>query len=105
MKVSDEEILGRIAQMAAERGVRPDKMRKELMRRNQIGFVAQQIREHKALDAVVARAKVTEVTPEEFAGRLADGAATEPAAGAAKGKPSKEKNTKKTPKKKAASKK
>lgn len=70
IEVTDEEIMGRIAQMASERGERPEKLRKELMQRNQISMLAQQIREHKALDAVVNKAKVVEVSPEEFSVKL-----------------------------------
>ena len=70
IEVADEEIMGRIAQMASERGVRPEKLRKQLMQRNQIQTLAQQIREHKALDAVVSKASVVEVSPEEFNAKL-----------------------------------
>lgn len=64
--VNQDEVLGRIAQMAIERRVRPDQMRQELEKRNQIGFVAQQVREHKTMDALLARAKVSEVSLEDF---------------------------------------
>lgn len=64
--VTEEEVLGRIAQMAAERGERPDALRKQLMQRNQIGMIAQQVREHKTLDTLLSRAKVTELALEEY---------------------------------------
>jgi trigger factor len=69
--VTQDEVLGRIAQMAMERRVRPDQMRQELEKRNQIGFVVQQVREHKTMDALLARATVTEVPVEEFNKRFA----------------------------------
>ncbi len=64
--VKEEEVLGRIAQIAAERNERMDTLRKELVRRNQIGVIAQQVREHKTLDLLLSKAKVTEVSLEEF---------------------------------------
>lgn len=66
VQVTQDEVLGRIAQMAMERRVRPEQMRQELEKRNQIGFVVQQVREHKTMDALVARAKVSEMSVEEF---------------------------------------
>lgn len=66
VQVNQEEVMGRIAQMARERGVRPDQMRQELEKRNQIGFVVQQVREHKTMDALLARAKVSDISVEEF---------------------------------------
>ncbi len=66
IKVEDAEINGRIAQMAFERGVRPDKLRQELIQRRQVGLIFQQIREHKALDAIVAKSDVEEMPVEEF---------------------------------------
>lgn len=66
VQVNQDEVLGRIAQMAMERRVRPEQMRQELEKRNQIGFVVQQVRDHKTMDALLARAKVTEVALEDF---------------------------------------
>lgn len=64
--VTEEEVLGRIAQMAAERGERPDALRKQLMQRNQIGMIAQQIREHKTLDTLLSKAKISEVSLDDY---------------------------------------
>lgn len=66
IKVEDAEINGRIAQMAFERGVRPDKLRQELIQRRQVGLIFQQIREHKALDAIVAKAEIEELPADDF---------------------------------------
>jgi hypothetical protein len=46
---------------------RPEKLRAEMIARNQIGSIHQQVREHKTLDALLGKAKVTDVDPEEFA--------------------------------------
>lgn len=64
--VNQEEVMGRIHQIAMERNVRPDDLFKQLSQRGQIGYLAQQIREHKALDQILSKAKVTEMGLEEF---------------------------------------
>ena len=66
VRVEEAEMNGRIAQLAQERGVRPDKLRQEIMQRNQLGVIYQQIRDHKAMDAILAKAKITEMPAEEF---------------------------------------
>jgi trigger factor len=65
--VTEAEVNGRVAMMAMERNQRPEQLRQELIRTNQIQGVYQQLREHKTMDAIIARAKVEEVSPEEFA--------------------------------------
>jgi trigger factor len=64
--VTDAEINTRIAQIAFQRNVRPEQLRHELQRTNQIGGIYQQIRDHKTLDAILAKANVTEMPAEEF---------------------------------------
>lgn len=66
VRVEEAEMNGRIAQLAAERGVRPDKLRQEIMQRNQLGVIYQQIRDHKAMDAIMQKATITEMPAEEF---------------------------------------
>ncbi len=66
VRVDEAEVNGRIAQLAMERNTRPEALRQELIQRNQVGLVVQQVREHKALDAVLARAKIVEVPLDEF---------------------------------------
>jgi len=66
VKVQDAEINGRIVQMARARNVRPDALRQELASTNRIGLIYQQVREHKTLDAILAKAQVTEVTEAEY---------------------------------------
>ncbi len=74
--VSQDEVLGRISQIAAERGVRPDDIRKQLTQRAQIMAIANQIREHKTLDVLAARAKIVDVPQEEFNERTKGAAAS-----------------------------
>lgn len=66
VKVDEAEINGRIAQMAIERGERPEKLRQELINNRQVPQIYQQIREHKTLDAIVSKARIEEMSPEEF---------------------------------------
>lgn len=70
IEVTDPEIMGRIAQMASERGVRPEQLRKQLIERNQVQGLAEQIREHKALDAALSQATLVESSPEDFRSEL-----------------------------------
>lgn len=63
IKVNEAEINGRIAQMAMEQGVRPEKLRADLIANNRVGQIYQQIREHKAMDAVLAKANITDEAP------------------------------------------
>jgi FKBP-type peptidyl-prolyl cis-trans isomerase (trigger factor) len=64
--VTEAEVNGRIAQMAHERGERPDKLRSDLIENRQVGFVVQQIREHKAMDQILSKAKVEDMAADKF---------------------------------------
>ena len=66
VRVTEEEVNGRIAQMAMERGVRPDQLRTELMRTNQVGNVIQQVREHKAMDAILSKAEISDISAADY---------------------------------------
>lgn len=66
VQVSEAEMNGRIAQMAQERNLRPEKLRQELIQSNRVGAIFSQIREHKALDAILSKATITEMPAEEF---------------------------------------
>lgn len=66
VKVTEGEMNGQVARMAASRGERPEKLRAELARTNQLGSVYQQIREHKTMDAILGKSSVTEMPAEEF---------------------------------------
>jgi len=96
IQVSDQEVNGRIAAIAAQRGVRPDKLRAELVQSGGITQIASQIREHKAVDRVIDQATVTEIPSEEWNELVAQraGAHSEEA------ETPKKKTTKKTGKKK-----
>lgn len=66
VKVTEGEINGRIAQMAMERNERPEKLRQQLQQSNMLGGVFNQLREHKTMDAVIAKAKVEELPLDEY---------------------------------------
>jgi len=70
VRVDDAEINNRIAQMAIQRNVRPEQLRQELARGNQIGGIYQQIRDHKTLDAILTKAKVSDVSAEDYNKKL-----------------------------------
>jgi trigger factor len=64
--VSEQEINGRIASIAMQRGVRPEQLRNELAQSGAINQIAMQVREHKAADRVIDQATVTEIPAEEW---------------------------------------
>jgi trigger factor len=63
VSVTDEEINGHIAQVAASRGRRPEKMREELARDGSLAQFTLQIREQKCIEKILEKAKITEVEP------------------------------------------
>ena len=66
IKVSEGEVNARIAAMANQNNRRPERMEQELQQEGTLGEVEVAIREEKTLDALLVKAKVIEVTPEEL---------------------------------------
>lgn len=66
VSVDEAEINGQIHRMAMQQRVRPEQLRQQLISSNRIGAVYTQIREHKTLDAIVAKAKVEEMPVDDF---------------------------------------
>jgi len=66
VNITEGEVNGRIVQMAQQRGERPDNLRAALIKSGQINGIAQQIREHKSLDEIVAKATVEDMPVEDF---------------------------------------
>lgn len=64
--VTEQEIAGRVHQIAQSQGVRPDQVRQQLSQSGGLNELAIQIREHKAADRVVQKAKVTDVPADEW---------------------------------------
>ncbi len=75
VEITEAEVNQRIAQMAQSRGERPELLRQRLISQRQIGTIVQQIREHKALDAILAKSKVEEMSIEDFNTKFKDAAA------------------------------
>lgn len=66
VEVSEQEVNGRIAAIAAQRNVRPEKLRSELAQAGRLGEVARLIRDQKAADRVVQQAKKVEISADEW---------------------------------------
>ncbi|GAB4547247.1 MAG: trigger factor [Phycisphaerales bacterium] len=76
IEVTQDEISGRIAAIAAQRRMAPQDLANQLVQQNQIGFIAQQIREHKVMDRLVEQAKIEDVSVEDFNKSMTDDADT-----------------------------
>jgi trigger factor len=61
VQVNEPEVNGRIAAMAAQRGVAPAQMRQDLERAGRLSELALSIREQKVLDRILDKAKFTEI--------------------------------------------
>jgi trigger factor len=66
VEVSEQEVNGRIATIAAQRGLRPEKLRTELAQSGRLGEVARLVRDQKAADRLVQQVKKTEVNADEW---------------------------------------
>lgn len=66
VQVSEAEVNGQIARLAFEQRVRPEQLRDQLIKSGRINAMFQQLREYKTLDAILADAKVEEVSLEDF---------------------------------------
>ncbi|MEN1704733.1 MAG: trigger factor [Planctomycetota bacterium] len=66
VSVDEGEINGRIAQIAVQRGERPEQLRKQIIEQNQVGSIYRQIREHKTMDAIIKASTVTDLPTDEY---------------------------------------
>ena len=62
IKTTEEELNGHIAQVAAQRGRRPEKMREELARDGSLAQFSIQVREQKCVEKMLENANITETT-------------------------------------------
>lgn len=93
--VTEDEINGRIAQIAMRQNTRPEKLRQELIRSGRGPMLVNQIRHEKAADRVIEMGDVAAITAEEWNKEMeAEKAAAQAEAGDASD-PSKKKTTKK----------
>ena len=65
VEVSEEEINGRIAQLALRQGQRPERMREEMDRNGSLGQFRLEVRQSKCIEKLLESAKITEVEPEK----------------------------------------
>jgi trigger factor len=66
-EASEEEVNGYIAQVAASRERRPEKMRQELARDGSLEQFKLQVREHKCIEKILENANITEVAADKAA--------------------------------------
>ena len=65
IQVSEEEINGHIAQLAIQRGQRPERMREDMERNGSLEQFKLQVREEKCVAKLLESAKITEIEPEK----------------------------------------
>jgi FKBP-type peptidyl-prolyl cis-trans isomerase (trigger factor) len=66
VQVNEPEVNGRIAAMAAQRGVPPAQMRQDLERAGRLSELALSIREQKVLDRILDKATFTEISADKW---------------------------------------
>ncbi|MCP4759048.1 MAG: trigger factor [Planctomycetes bacterium] len=66
IQVSEQDINGQIATTAMRQGIRPDKLRAELVKSDRIMPLARSIRERKAAERLVEAAKVTDISLDDW---------------------------------------
>ena len=87
IEVTEEDTNARIAEIARQRGERPSALRAELVRQGRLGEIAGQIREHRALDRLVSKARVSEVSAAEWNKLVSSQAASSSTASTRKSSP------------------
>lgn len=66
VQVRENEVNQRVIQMAQQRNMRPEQLVQQLRQSNQLNAVVQQIRDHKTMDTILAKAKVSEMSADEY---------------------------------------
>lgn len=102
IQVSEQEINGRIAMIASQRGMRPEQLRQQLMQAGRINEVAMMVRDHKTADRVVQECTVIDISADEWRKQLAEQGK---GGGTSKKKTTRKKTSKKTTAKKSSVKK
>ncbi|MCP4263121.1 MAG: trigger factor [Planctomycetes bacterium] len=98
INVSDEEINGHIAQLAIQKGQRPEKMREDMERNGSLAQFTLEVRQNKCIEKLLETAKKTEKKPDKKA-KKAEKAEKKSAKKAVKKTAKKAEPKKKTPKK------
>ena len=66
VEVTPQEVHGRISAIALARGERPEALREQMTKSGTMNEVALRIREHKTADILISKAKVSDVSAEEW---------------------------------------
>jgi trigger factor len=66
VQVTEQELNGRIAMMAAQQNARPDQMRQQIEQSGRMGDVISMIRDAKVGDRVISLAKVSDISAEDW---------------------------------------
>ncbi|MFM1823129.1 MAG: Trigger factor [Planctomycetota bacterium] len=66
VNITEQEVNGRIAMMAAQQGVRPEQMRQQIVQSGRADQVIATIRDAKVADRIIAQAKVEDMPAEEW---------------------------------------
>ncbi|MHC4559521.1 MAG: trigger factor [Planctomycetota bacterium] len=74
IEVSDEEINGHIAQLAIQRGQRPERMREDMERNGSLAQFKLEVRQNNCIAKLLETAKITEKKPEKKAKKTKKGA-------------------------------
>ncbi|MCX5635313.1 MAG: trigger factor [Planctomycetota bacterium] len=69
IEVTDEEVNGHVAQMAVQRGQRPERLREDMLRDGTLAQFKLEVREEKCIAKLLETAKITEIEPEKKAHR------------------------------------
>ncbi len=111
VEVGDAELNGRIFQIAQQQGKRPEKLRREMEQSGQLQSLYVQLREEKAIEAILKDAELEDITAEDWEKELVaeeeaeqKAEAKEKKGGAKKEDGEEKKTTKKTTKKKTTKK-
>ena len=66
INVGEDELISKIAEMAAEQGRRPEDLRKEIVASGQLQYIAMSAMEQNAVNKVLELANVTEMDADEW---------------------------------------
>lgn len=66
VEVSDQEVNGRVVQIAMQQGQRPQRLRDEMARSGQLQQLYVQMREEKAIEKIIEDAKVEDISADEW---------------------------------------
>ena len=66
VNITEQEVNGRIAMMAAQQGVRPEQMRQQIVQSGRADQVIATIRDAKVSDRIIAQAKVEDMPADEW---------------------------------------